>query len=133
MRYVRAAGRGVAAARGGRPDGIVHDAHGEPAPGVVGRERRGLDPAGGEEDDGRPVEIRPAAVVRDPSSFEEEEAVSNSLGRRGGSDRPADVRARRVPADYHEGSARDFRRRHQREPADATRRERRERCSTHRR
>ena len=48
----------------------------------------------------------------------------NSPRRRGGSNRPADARARRVPADYHEGSCRDFLRRHERESADAARRDR---------
>ena len=51
----------------------------------------------------------------------------NSPGRREGSTRPADVRARRVPADLHEGSYRDFLRRHQRESADAARRAGRQR------
>ncbi len=45
----------------------------------------------------------------------------NSPRRRGGSNRPADARARRVPADYHEGSCRDYLRRHERESADAAR------------
>ncbi|MGP0070008.1 MAG: reverse transcriptase domain-containing protein [Isosphaeraceae bacterium] len=43
----------------------------------------------------------------------------NSPRRRGGSNRPADARARRVPADFHEGSRGDFLRRHKRESADA--------------
>jgi RNA-directed DNA polymerase len=43
----------------------------------------------------------------------------NSPRRRGGSKRPADARARRVPADFHEGSRGDFLRRHERESADA--------------
>jgi hypothetical protein len=46
----------------------------------------------------------------------------NSLRRRKGSNRPADARARRVPADLHEGSDRDFLRRHERESADAAHR-----------
>jgi Reverse transcriptase (RNA-dependent DNA polymerase) len=46
----------------------------------------------------------------------------NSPGRRGGSPWLADARARRVPADFHEGSYRDFLRRHERESADAARR-----------
>ena len=45
----------------------------------------------------------------------------NSLRRRGGSNRPADARARQVPADRHEGSYRDFLRRHECESADAAR------------
>jgi Reverse transcriptase (RNA-dependent DNA polymerase) len=51
-----------------------------------------------------------------------------SLRRRGGSNQPADARARRVPADLHEGSARDFLRRHERESADAARKTGRERA-----
>jgi RNA-directed DNA polymerase len=51
----------------------------------------------------------------------------NSPGRRGGSAWPADARARRVPADLHEGSHRDFLRRHERESADAARQTARER------
>jgi hypothetical protein len=46
----------------------------------------------------------------------------NSLRRRGGSNRPADARARRVPADFHEGSCREFLRRHERESAEAAHR-----------
>jgi hypothetical protein len=57
----------------------------------------------------------------------------NSLGRRGGSNRPADARARRVPADSHEGSARDFLRRHELESADAARKTGRERAQLARR
>lgn len=51
----------------------------------------------------------------------------NSPGRRGGSTRPAGARARRVSADLHEGSRRDFLRRHERESADAARHTGRER------
>ena len=51
----------------------------------------------------------------------------NSPCRRGGSNRPADARARRVPADFHEGSRSDFLRRHERESADAARRTGRQR------
>jgi retron-type reverse transcriptase len=43
----------------------------------------------------------------------------NSPCRRGGPNRPADARARRVPADFHVGSRSDFLRRHERESADA--------------
>lgn len=51
----------------------------------------------------------------------------SSLGRRGGSNRPADARDRLEPAELHEGTARDFLRRHGRESADAARRTARER------
>jgi len=45
----------------------------------------------------------------------------NSPCRRGGSKRLADVHARRVPADAHKGSYRDFLRRHECESAKAAR------------
>jgi hypothetical protein len=45
----------------------------------------------------------------------------NSPRRRGGSNRLADVHARRVPAEAHKGSYRDFLRRHERESAKAVR------------
>jgi hypothetical protein len=43
----------------------------------------------------------------------------SSPRRRGGSSRPADARARQVPADFHEGSYRVLLSRHERESADA--------------
>ncbi len=46
----------------------------------------------------------------------------NSPRRRGGLNRPADARARVVPADFHEESCSDFLRRHECESAEVANR-----------
>jgi len=53
--------------------------------------------------------------------------IYSSLRPRGGSNRPAALRARPVPADLHEGSYRDFLRRHESESATAARKSRKDR------